>query len=195
MVNGRSGAMGSGGNGAPGGAGSAPGDIGAPPDDTASPPGGPVDWHARLHAAMQAIADNPADRRAELDRAHATLGLGHYGPALALLDHYLRRVPDDPRAWDLRAAALLYLGRLDAAEASGTRALEADPDYRVAHYNRACARIRLGDAAGAMADLAAACAADPDLRGIARHDPDFAPLRQRPDFKRLVAGDDGAGSR
>lgn len=145
-----------------------------------------VDWAARLHDAIQAIADNPRDRRAELDRAHATLGLGKHSTALALLDHYLARAPDDPRAWDLRAAALLFLGRSADAADSTTQTLTTNPNYHIAHYNRACARARLGDSCGAVEDLAAAIDADPDLRDIARDDPDFAPLRRRADFRRVV---------
>lgn len=153
---------------------------------TAAAPGTPIDWPARLHEALQDLADRPHDRHAELRRVQATLALGQPGPALAILRRYLHAVPDDARALDLLAAAQLMLGRPRAAAVAADLALAADPGYAIARYNRACARARLGDADGALADLAALADVAPDVVGRAVDDPDLAALRGDPRLAALV---------
>lgn len=144
-----------------------------------------VDWDARLSDALQAIADNPGDRRAHLQRIQATLALGRPALARRLLDAYLRGAPDDFRALDLHAAASLILGEADQAAASAAAALAVDPDYTPARYNLACALARLARPAEAIEALAVAIAADPDLRAMAASDEDLSALRSDPAFRAL----------
>lgn len=151
----------------------------------AAPP--PVDWQAKLLAALQDLADRPNDRHAELRRVQATLALGQPGAALAILRRYLHGVPDDARALDMLAAAQLLLGRPRAALVAADLALAADPGYAIARYNRACARARLGDVDGALADLAALAASAPDVVASAAGDPDLVALRGDPRFEAIGA--------
>lgn len=138
------------------------------------------DWHARLRAALQDLADRPNDRHAELRRVQATLALGQPGPALAILRRYLHAVPDDARALDMLAAAHLLLGRPRPALVAAELAVAADPTYTIARYNRACARARLGDVEGALTDLAVLAEEMPDVVAGAVTDPDLATLRSDP---------------
>lgn len=147
----------------------------------------PIDWNAKHSEALQAIADNPGDRRAHLQRIQSTLALGRPALARRLLEAYLRSTPDDPRALDLHAAACLTLGDAERAAESATLALEADPDYSPARYNLACALARLDRRDEALDALILAVAADPDLRAMALEDEDFALLREEPRFRELIA--------
>lgn len=146
-----------------------------------------TDWNAKLSEAMQAIADNPGDRRAHLQRIQSTLGLGRTALARRLLEAYLRSAPDDPRALDLHSAACLMLGDAEVSAHSAALALESDPDYHPARYNLACALARLERIEDAIDALAGAVEADPDLRAMAAEDQDLAPLRDHPRFRALVA--------
>ncbi len=146
-----------------------------------------VDWNVRLSEALQAIADNPGDRRAHLQRVQSTLALGKPALARRFLEAYLRSAPDDPRALDLHAAACLTLGEAERAAESAALALDADPDYCPARYNLACALARLGRRDVAIDALILAVIADPDLRAMAVEDQDFVALRDEPRFRALIA--------
>ena len=147
-----------------------------------------IDWDQRMREANEALADNPRDRRAELERIQATLGKGKFALARSMAQTYLRTVPDDPRAWDMLGAAHLYRGENEAAVAASGQAVRHDPDYHVARYNLACALIRLGRLDEALAELALAFEHSPETRDHARVDEDMRPLQGDPRFEALMAG-------
>jgi predicted Zn-dependent protease len=145
-----------------------------------------IDWDRRLSDALQALADNPRDRMAELQRIQATLGKGKFAMARAMAMTYLRAVPDDPRAWDMLGAAHLYRGENEAAAAASAKAVEHDPDYHVARYNLACALVRLGRLDEAVAELSLCFRHAPETREHAADDEDMRPLAGDPRFVALL---------
>ncbi len=75
----------------------------------------------------------------------------------------------------------------EAAARHFARAWQTDPEEAVAAYNKACALTRLGKYEQAMFFLGAAIALDDSrIRVFAARDPDLDPLRDHPDFARLV---------
>ena len=65
--------------------------------------------------------------------------------------------------------------------------LRRDPGYPGVLYNLACCESLAGRADHAVDHLRAALEAEPALRESARDDDDFAPLRDDPRFRELVA--------
>jgi tetratricopeptide (TPR) repeat protein len=110
----------------------------------------------------EAIARNPTDESAYVNRAITWLRLSRPREALADLDRALALVPDD--AGELlgrRGYVHLLLGEDEAASADLGRAIAAG-DRRAANYlNRARARLRLGDRDGAVGDLREALRREP----------------------------------
>jgi tetratricopeptide (TPR) repeat protein len=153
---------------------------------SAAPPPA-VDWRAKFQAAQAALAADPNDGLAQLQRAHATLGLGRPTQATAMLALFLKRFPRVGEAWTLQSVALLQSGRATEAEAAADKALALAPDDAAARYNRACARVRLNRQDEALADLTVALSGRPALVDAARADPDLAPLRPLAAFTRLLA--------
>ncbi len=147
-----------------------------------------IDWDVKMREALDALAENPRDRRAELQRVQATLGKGKFAMARAMVKVYLRGVPDDPRAWDMLGAANLYLGDNEAAADASGKAVAHDPEYHIARYNLACALIRLGRVDEALAELALTFKHCPETREHAPHDDDMQPLAADPRFRALLEG-------
>jgi Flp pilus assembly protein TadD len=110
----------------------------------------------------EAIARNPTDESAYVNRAITWLRLSRPREALADLDRALALAPGD--AGELlgrRGYVHLLLGEDEAASADLDRAIAAG-DRRAANYlNRARARLRLGDRDGAVGDLRQALRREP----------------------------------
>jgi tetratricopeptide (TPR) repeat protein len=75
----------------------------------------------------------------------------------------------------------------EAALAVARQALEEYPGNPLAHYNVACMSSLLGRPDDALEHLQAALEGHPDYVENARTDEDFAPLRDDPRFRELVA--------
>lgn len=73
---------------------------------------------------------------------------------------------------------------IDALE----RAERAHPDAPLLHYNLACYWSLAGNTDRAIQELGLAIAIDPDLKEKIATEPDFDPLRGRPEFDRLILG-------
>jgi len=87
---------------------------------------------------------------------------------------------------------LAYIRRrtqsLDAAVNTLQRAFDANPRDALAHYNMACYRAVQHRQAEALELLKNAVHLDPKLKVIAKSEPDFAQLRDTPQFQKLVNG-------
>lgn len=103
---------------------------------------------------------------------------------------HLERHPGDTRALCLGAQAHLALG--ESAEAAGLarQAREIDPEETCTLYNLACVEAAEGRVEEAFTSLERAVESGYRHRAWAEHDPDLAPLRERPDgarrFRRIL---------
>lgn len=82
---------------------------------------------------------------------------------------------------------LKRLDKLDAAIKTYVNALIWHPEEGLLHFNLACYKSLAGDAEGALEALARALQLEPEFRELARDEEDFAPVRELPGFKVLVA--------
>ena len=96
----------------------------------------------------------------------------------------------EPRGWELwTGLAPLYDAGEVAEVAERLRAVVAEhPRYPLLFFNLACCESRLGRADDAVDHLRQAIGMSDEFRGLAKEDPDFAPLRDDSAFRQLVGG-------
>lgn len=108
---------------------------------------------------------------------------------LAIAEARLRKdnhLPRDPEALYDRGVIELNRGQYMAAQEMFERALKRQPEAAHIHYGLAATRARLGSISSALESLERALNLQPSLRVRAQQDQDLAPLRNEPDFERLV---------
>lgn len=95
-------------------------------------------------------------------------------------------LPRDPDSLYDRGVIELNRGDFVAAQEMFERALKRDPDAAHTHYGLAAARARLGAVESALQSLERAVELNPVLRVRAQTDTDLAPLRNDPEFERII---------
>ncbi|HEY0404184.1 MAG TPA: tetratricopeptide repeat protein [Pyrinomonadaceae bacterium] len=162
--------------------------------------------------SRQPTQDEAAALRA-FERAHKEFVRGHFGEArqlfralvekhagvsevtarartyLTIAEARLRSEPQLPRDADsLYDRGVIELNRGDyvAAQELFERALKREHSAAHIHYGLAATRARLGSIDSALESLQHALEIQPSLRIRAQHDPDLTPLRNDPEFERLV---------
>src|SRR5215208_367057 len=108
---------------------------------------------------------------------------------LAIAESRLRTESILPRDADSlydRGVIELNRGEYVAAQEMFERALKREPEAAHIHYGLAATRARLGSLDTAMESLQRALEIQPSLRVRAQHDQDLNPLRNDPDFDRLI---------
>src|SRR6266850_2921020 len=108
---------------------------------------------------------------------------------LAVADARLRTESMLPRDADSlydRGVIELNRGEYVAAQEMFERALKREPEAAHIHYGLAATRARLGSIDLALQSLQRALDLQPNLRVRAQHDHDLNPLRNDPDFDRLI---------
>lgn len=100
--------------------------------------------------------------------------------------HKDNNLPRDPDALYDRGVIELNRGRYSVAQEMFERALKRQPEAAHIHYGLAATRARLGSISSALEALERALNLQPSLRVRAQQDQDLAPLRNEPDFERLV---------
>jgi len=108
---------------------------------------------------------------------------------LSVADARLRTESMLPRDADSlydRGVIELNRGEYVAAQEMFERALKREPEAAHIHYGLAATRARLGSLDLALQSLQRALDLQPTLRVRAQHDHDLTPLRNDPDFDRLV---------
>jgi len=160
----------------------------------------------------QPTVDESAALKA-FERAHKEFTRGHFGEArnlfrallekyskvsevaarartyLAVADARMRTESILPRDADSlydRGVIELNRGEYVAAQEMFERALKREPEAAHIHYGLAATRARLGSLDLALQSLQRALDLQPTLRVRAQHDHDLTPLRNDPDFDRLV---------
>lgn len=108
---------------------------------------------------------------------------------LAISESRLRTESILPRDADSlydRGVIELNRGEYVAAQEMFERALKREPEAAHIHYGLAATRARLGSIDLALESLQRALDLQPNLRVRAQHDHDLNPLRNDPDFDRLI---------
>jgi adenylate cyclase len=153
------------------------------------------DLDKALDLFKRVIELKPAFLIAKFDVKQSYEGLGRLEEArgmreqlLVELPNYLLPNPDDARARGYYAVVLAEAGRKDEALREGAHALELSPDDPVMLYNVSCLYSRLEEYSRAVETLKQAIAVGYANFDWMKHDPDIANLRDRADFKELMAG-------
>jgi len=108
---------------------------------------------------------------------------------LAIAEARMRSESAMPRnAEELYDRGVIELNRGDfvAAQEMFERALKRDSEAAHIYYGLAATRARLGALEPALQSLGRALEIQPNLRVRAQHDPDLAPLRNEPEYERLI---------
>ena len=108
---------------------------------------------------------------------------------LAIAESRLRTdsiLPKDADSLYDRGVIELNRGEYVAAQEMFERALKREPEAAHIHYGLAATRARLGSIDLALESLQRALDLQPNLRVRAQHDHDLNPLRNDPDFDRLI---------
>jgi tetratricopeptide (TPR) repeat protein len=171
----------------------------ARPQVPAPPPRQPtLDEAAALRTFERAHKEFVRGRFAEARTQFRTLIEQHSGVAevtarartyLAIAEARMRSESAMPRnAEELYDRGVIELNRGDfvAAQEMFERALKRDPEAAHIYYGLAATRARLGALEPALQSLARALEIQPNLRVRAQHDPDLAPLRNEPEYERLI---------
>ena len=95
-------------------------------------------------------------------------------------------LPRDADSLYDRGVIELNRGEYVAAQEMFERALKREPEAAHIHYGLAATRARLGSIDLALESLQKALNLQPNLRVRAQHDHDLNPLRNDPDFDRLI---------
>jgi tetratricopeptide (TPR) repeat protein len=164
-----------------------------------APPRQPtLDEAAALRAFERAHKEFVRGRFAEARTQFRALIEQHSGVAevtarartyLAIAEARMRSESAMPRnAEELYDRGVIELNRGDfvAAQEMFERALKRDPEAAHIYYGLAATRSRLGALEPALQSLGRALEIQPNLRVRAQHDPDLAPLRNEPEYERLI---------
>jgi tetratricopeptide (TPR) repeat protein len=144
-----------------------------------------------LAAFRQALAIDPNDIYTTLNLGDAELALGQESEAKAHYREALRRLEKDRSPGDLnsddamtRAQCLAHLGRTREAVAVTQKVLRQNPDDPFLLQSAALVYILVGDRASALVNAQDALEGGIQPRWFML--PPFAPLRNDPDFRRLL---------
>ena len=96
-------------------------------------------------------------------------------------------LPRDAESLYDRGVIELNRGEYVAAQEMFERALKREPEAAHIHYDLAATRARLGSIDLALESLQKALSLKPSLRVRAQHDQNLYPLRNDPDFDRLIS--------
>jgi len=167
---------------------------------------------APTHVPRQPSRDEAAALKA-FERAHKEFARGHFSTArdlfrslieqhagvsevtarartyLTIAEARLRTeasLPRDPDSLYDRGVIELNRGDFVAAQEMFERALKRDPEAADTHYALAATRARLGAVESALQSLERAVELKPVLRVRAQTDADLAPLRNDPEFERII---------
>ncbi len=95
-------------------------------------------------------------------------------------------LPRDAESLYDRGVIELNRGEYVAAQEMFERALKREPEAPDTHYALAATRARLGSVELALQSLERALTLRPALRVRAQHDPDLVPLRNEPEYERIM---------
>lgn len=138
-------------------------------------------------AALQKAADlEPAWSRPHDNLAIILRIVGRYEEAEQEALRAIELDPDSVATQTNYANLLTAMGRMEEARERYQRAIEIDPNHPKPYYNLACLDSLEGNVDEAVKYLGEAIRLASSLRVEARNDPDFDPIRESPEFRKLV---------
>ncbi|NJL87337.1 MAG: tetratricopeptide repeat protein [Leptolyngbyaceae cyanobacterium SM1_1_3] len=140
----------------------------------------------RFQSFDKAVASQPNDAVAWLNRGLALSELEKFEEALTSFDRATRFNPNSPKAWDNRGYVLMKLGRDSEAIRSFDKALETDANYDKALYNKAICYAMQREVDMALEHLQQSIRLEPSYREEAKVEPAFDTLWEDDWFKDLV---------
>lgn len=134
----------------------------------------------------QAIATDPGCYQAYSYKGAALAFKGDYRQALAALDRAIALKPDYEDAYFNKAISLELAGSYDEALANYDRALAINPQNPWSYYGKASIYGRLKNVPLCVENLKRAIELDPRTKEHAKTEADFNPVRNAPEFRKLV---------
>jgi tetratricopeptide (TPR) repeat protein len=146
------------------------------------------DYDGAIADYDQAIALDPKDARAYINRGAAKKGKGDFDSAIADFDKAMALIPKYPTFYHIRGGAKQAKGDLDAAISDYDQAIVLNPDDASTYTDRGSAKQAKGDFDGALADFDKAITLAKDNTGYSQY------ARFHRDFlqRRLHRGDTAA---
>jgi tetratricopeptide (TPR) repeat protein len=144
-------------------------------------------WSKAIDDYSQAIKRQPKRWESWSGRGFAHLGLHEWDKSIEDYTKAIELAPDVHTNWHHRGLVYFELGRWDKLVDNSSELVKRYPnDYNALHLS-AVAHVKLNQPELAVADLRQAFAKGyKDLEGV-KKDERFAPLRNREDFKKLLA--------
>jgi tetratricopeptide (TPR) repeat protein len=118
--------------------------------------------------------------------AESLRGLERYAEAIPYFERLITQEPAGTAGYVGLGWCLKRTGRLDLALEVMERLVAAHPEDPIGHYNLACYASLAGRPGRAIECLARAIDLSAHYRDLAREESDFDPVRENPDFRRLV---------
>jgi tetratricopeptide (TPR) repeat protein len=140
-----------------------------------------------LAALEEAIAADPEFVRAYTAKANTLAMLGRAEEAIAICDEIIAKSPAFALAYTTKASALHRAGRSAEAAENYRRGIDLAPDEHLTHYNFACFWALEGNEGECEKYLRRALELEPRSKPKAATDDDFASVRGKEWFQKLVA--------
>ena len=151
------------------------------------------DEEGSAQAYRSVLALDPDDPTAHLELGLYHERLGEVGRAEEHMMEALKGDPNNPRALYSYASLYYATDDLETAEELLARAVAADPEYSPALSALASIRARRGDFSASLGYIEKAVAAGERDRAHFEQAREFAPLRENPRFRELLARMAGRG--
>jgi tetratricopeptide (TPR) repeat protein len=142
-------------------------------------------WEEAVQRYQQAIALDPGAPQARNDLGRLYVRLNRVAAAIEEFRRLVASAPNHAVARNNLGSAYLLGGQEHSAIQEFLEAVRLDGAYVTPYYNLASVYARRGDAARAAAFLTKALALEPAVLAWVREDPDFAGVRDSPEFQRL----------
>jgi tetratricopeptide (TPR) repeat protein len=136
-----------------------------------------------VDAALAIVPDHPVATGVKSDILWRMNRLNEVEPFLAKMAEWH---PNDSDIWINLAYIRRRTQSLEAAAETLKRAFAVNPRNALAHFNMACYRAAQHRTAEALALLKNAVHLNPKLKELAKAEPDFATVRDLPEFQELV---------
>lgn len=142
-----------------------------------------------MEAFRTAMQLDPQWSRPHNDLAILLREAGRYEEAEVEALKALELGPDEAATHNNYANLLMAMERFEEAEREYCKAIEIEPDHPKPYYNMACLCSLRGLYGEVFPFLIRAIQIDDEFRERAKFDADFEPVREHPEFRRIVFGE------
>jgi Flp pilus assembly protein TadD len=143
-----------------------------------------------LEAFLKAVELEPTWSRPHNNLAVLLRTMGRLEEAQEKALTALKLDPDNVATQNNYGTLLVDMKRFEEAEAAFKKAIELDPGHPSPYYNMACLASLRGNVDEALGYLNSAVVLAKEYREEAMGDPDFEAIRDLPQFRKLIYGDE-----